>query len=382
MGGKTINAPGGLPPMAATGSSPSTAPAASSSPVINPAASPMSAERRPCPNCSAPTPTGFRFCQNCGKEIPEEEATSAPPEQEAVSGTIGDSSGNLPQQGDPSGDSFMPTMPGAPMPVSSPSMQLPESTPNVQVQSSPHAAPQRLDTPIAGGAGGVAVPATDRPPQVTPTWGMLYSVNRDGSDGESFQLTGEWIDVGHTAEISFDDEFMAARHVRFANREGVVTVTPLEDLNGVFIRIVAPTEVQSGIRLLLGRELLELALLREQERDIEAMWRHGVAMLGSPIRDAWARISQMLPNGTIRDVRYLVSREVVIGREEGEVVFRDDEFLSRRHCKLTWNGSVCTLEDVGSSNGTFVQLEGPRQLRTGDHLRVGDQMFRFEQVNA
>ena len=61
-----------------------------------------------------------------------------------------------------------------------------------------------------------------------------------------------------------------------------------------------------------------------------------------------------------------------------DMVFRDDEFLSRRHAVLRWQGTGCSVEDLKSSNGTFVRLRGPTALEHGDVLRMGDQMFRIE----
>ena len=59
-------------------------------------------------------------------------------------------------------------------------------------------------------------------------------------------------------------------------------------------------------------------------------------------------------------------------------MFNDDEFLSRRHAALRWQNSQCSLVDLDSSNGTFVRVSEARELRDGDILRMGDQMFRFE----
>ena len=80
----------------------------------------------------------------------------------------------------------------------------------------------------------------------------------------------------------------------------------------------------------------------------------------------------------MRDVRHLADDEVVIGREEGDLVFADDAFLSRRHCTITWDGQRATITDLTSSNGTFVRLTGPLTIRAGEHVRMGDQLFRIE----
>jgi predicted component of type VI protein secretion system len=118
-------------------------------------------------------------------------------------------------------------------------------------------------------------------------------------------------------------------------------------------------------------------LLRPDEAKPSTLVQHGVSLFGSPLREAWGRISQLLPSGGVRDVRHLYGDEMVVGREEGDVVFGDDEFLSRRHAAFRWQHDQCILADLGSSNGTFIKLVEPANLSEGDFLRMGDQMFRF-----
>ena len=73
--------------------------------------------------------------------------------------------------------------------------------------------------------------------------------------------------------------------------------------------------------------------------------------------------------------------ETVIGREQGDLVFTDDPFMSRRHAAVTIDRASrrFVLRDLGSSNGTAVRFRGERALRAGDQFRVGRHLFRFEQ---
>jgi len=219
---------------------------------------------------------------------------------------------------------------------------------------------------------------------VAPEWGALISVNRDGTDGTRYPLTGEWVDIGRSeADISFeDDHFLAERHARFEVKQGHVFVIPLDSMNGVFHKISQRTELAHGSHVLLGRELLRLELLVEGEREAHPLIRHGVSMFGSPVRRAWGRLMQLIPNGGVRDVRHLAGELMTVGREEGDILFRDDEFLSRRHAAFRWHDGKCILEDLNSSNGTFVRIVKPLRLSRGDKLRFGDQMFRFEPVDG
>ncbi len=75
--------------------------------------------------------------------------------------------------------------------------------------------------------------------------------------------------------------------------------------------------------------------------------------------------------------------EFLIGRiAEGEGKLGDDPEISRRHARIVKRaGGQLTLEDLGSTNGTFVngqRLERPRRLTRGDVIRVGETDLRFE----
>ena len=70
---------------------------------------------------------------------------------------------------------------------------------------------------------------------------------------------------------------------------------------------------------------------------------------------------------------------VSIGREAPcELVITDDPDLSRRHARIFWSGSAWMLEDLRSSNGTFLgefqaarRLSEPVPIRNGHIFRVG-----------
>jgi pSer/pThr/pTyr-binding forkhead associated (FHA) protein len=70
---------------------------------------------------------------------------------------------------------------------------------------------------------------------------------------------------------------------------------------------------------------------------------------------------------------------VSIGRDAAcELVISDDPDLSRRHARIFGSGSSWMLEDLHSSNGTFIgefqaarRLSGPTAIKDGDIFRVG-----------
>jgi hypothetical protein len=182
------------------------------------------------------------------------------------------------------------------------------------------------------------------------------------------------------ADIAFDDDrFLAKQHARFERgTDGTLRVHALDTLNGVFKKADGTVELADGTTILVGREVLQFEKVTPEEKTVHPLVRHGVSLFGSPPREPYARLVQLVPSGGYRDVRHLIGEETVLGREEGDIVFRDDAFMSRRHAAVTWDGKRAQITDLGSSNGTFVRISGPTSLKHGDHVRMGDQLLRIE----
>ena len=72
-----------------------------------------------------------------------------------------------------------------------------------------------------------------------------------------------------------------------------------------------------------------------------------------------------------------VGEQVVVGRDPGaaDIVLDQDGDVSRRHARFSPAGAGLTVEDLGSTNGTFVnghRLDYAGSLNTGRSCRVGD----------
>jgi hypothetical protein len=78
--------------------------------------------------------------------------------------------------------------------------------------------------------------------------------------------------------------------------------------------------------------------------------------------------------------RVEVQDRVVIGRQSADLVLEDPE-VSRSHAVLRRSGESIVLEDLGSTNGTFLngeRIREPVELRPGDEVRVGQTTFEME----
>jgi pSer/pThr/pTyr-binding forkhead associated (FHA) protein len=72
-----------------------------------------------------------------------------------------------------------------------------------------------------------------------------------------------------------------------------------------------------------------------------------------------------------------------IGRSSAsDIVLKSDDYASGSHAQLTRHGGLLYVEDLGSTNGTFVngrKTVGATPLRHGDSVRVGSTTFRYEE---
>ena len=75
-----------------------------------------------------------------------------------------------------------------------------------------------------------------------------------------------------------------------------------------------------------------------------------------------------------------IDKDIDIGRSS-ECAWRvpsDDKDVSSRHARLSCKGNVVWIEDLGSSNGTFLRLTAPAFVDNGDQFLIGRQLVRVE----
>jgi len=80
-------------------------------------------------------------------------------------------------------------------------------------------------------------------------------------------------------------------------------------------------------------------------------------------------------------VAYDLTAGATLGRGEVEIQLHDP-FASSRHAKISRQGRTLVIEDLGSTNGTYLNgepLTGPAPLHDGDQIRIGDSEFSYYQ---
>jgi pSer/pThr/pTyr-binding forkhead associated (FHA) protein len=74
-----------------------------------------------------------------------------------------------------------------------------------------------------------------------------------------------------------------------------------------------------------------------------------------------------------------------LGRDVNNSIVLEDEFASSSHAALTYRGRAWYVEDLGSTNGTFVngsQVDGLAPIAFGAEVQIGQVRLRLERARA
>ena len=135
--------------------------------------------------------------------------------------------------------------------------------------------------------------------------------------------------------------------------------------------------------------LFLLWMARSALKDLRRSEAEGAAG-GRPGRDGAARgarpaaprgCASAAAPGCKAGAAYDLSGGALLGRGDEADIVLEDAFASSRHAQLVPHGDVIVLEDLGSTNGTYLNdepLRGPQPLHPGDRIRIGDSAFTFE----
>ncbi len=361
-----------------------------------------------CPKCSKDNQDHYKFCLGCGAELPRDAAPKpfspqTPPQGVKAAG--------------------MPV--GAAAPVAAPAQGLGGPPPQASAPPSPSgggggggggaafasapAAPSGGAPPAAGGGptvicpqcshvnspsnlfcgscgfrlGGSAAPKAAPPPpgsSPAPIGGagagtvVLTALRADGTEAGTFALPGTTVTVGReTGAIFAGDSYLSPRHATFKQNGPKVTVKDEASLNGVYKKLVrdVPVELRPHDMFRIGQEIIKFEPLQTIPPAAD-----GVERLGSPAKGYVGRIALVIGREVTGNAFPIPESGVHLGRERGDVLFPEDGYVSGLHCRLSWEGGRLLLTDLGSSNGSFMRLHEETEVKTGDVLLMGQQLFR------
>jgi hypothetical protein len=160
---------------------------------------------------------------------------------------------------------------------------------------------------------------------------------------------------------------------------------------------LAPISVALKFGFLAVLYLFLLWVARSAFRDLRggtALDAHGRAMpmdaTGLQSASALRRydISQHMPRLTVErapgheaGMIYDLDGEIILGRGQEAEIRLEDPFASSKHARIYQQADIMAIEDLGSTNGTYLNeelLQSTRPLHPGDRVRIGGSEFTFE----
>ncbi len=321
-----------------------------------------------CQRCGKENQDVYKFCLGCGAELHKD----APPQNVAMMKTMMADSGSdasSPSHGGgfppPTGQAAhqQPMAPAGPRMCGACGAEVP---PNFKFCGVCGARVE--DSPAAQPAPQAARPA----PQVVNA--RLTLIRPDGSEGGVHTLrVGENL-IGRDHGAAFEnDGYLSPTHAALIVEGHQAVLRDLDSLNGVFVRMVDEEEIEPGQIIRIGQELLRFDLIEPP-----APLEDGTEIMGSPNPGYWGKITVIIGRDVEGSAYPLLGESVTIGRERGDINFPDDGYVSGLHARVHTQRGGVFLSDLGSSNGTFIKVQGERTLGDGSYILLGQQLFRMQ----
>ena len=119
---------------------------------------------------------------------------------------------------------------------------------------------------------------------------------------------------------------------------------------------------------------------------VRALLRDLRAAAREPMRELGRLVVVASPSGEpVIGSAFALDAISSIGRDVNNSIVVDDEFVSANHAVLTYRGRAWYVEDLGSTNGTFVNgspVDGLSPIAFGDEVQVGQARLRLERARA
>jgi hypothetical protein len=130
------------------------------------------------------------------------------------------------------------------------------------------------------------------------------------------------------------------------------------------------------------RDLRGVAEPFELPADATGMHSAAAGLGRAPLDEVDPRLRVEHAVGLREGAEYAIVHGVTLGRGDSADIRMEDPFASSRHARIERQGDVLVIEDLGSTNGTYLngeQLTGPQPLHPGDRVRIGDNEFCYLQ---
>jgi pSer/pThr/pTyr-binding forkhead associated (FHA) protein len=219
------------------------------------------------------------------------------------------------------------------------------------------------------------------PMPMTPSGGMpqtrarlsMTLIRPDGTEGGTHDLRPGENKLGRSFGAVFEnDGYLSPIHAQLDIRGPGAMVRDLESLNGVFVKMTQEEELTSGQIIRIGQELLRFEVIGTPEQTPD-----GTELMGSPNPGYWGKLTVIIGRDITGAAFPLLGDSCTLGRERGDINFPDDGYVSGLHARVALRDGRVFLADLGSSNGTFIKVNGERAIGHESFVLLGQQLFRL-----
>jgi Double zinc ribbon/FHA domain len=198
-------------------------------------------------------------------------------------------------------------------------------------------------------------------------------IRPDGTEGGTHDLRPGENKLGRSFGPVFEnDGYLSPTHAQLDIRGTNAMVRDLDSLNGVFVKMTQEEELTSGQIIRIGQELLRFELIAAPEPTPD-----GTELMGSPNPGYWGKLTVIIGRDITGAAFPLLGESSTLGRERGDINFPDDGYVSGLHARVTLRDNRVFLADLGSSNGTFIKVNGERAVGHESFVLLGQQLFRL-----
>lgn len=209
-----------------------------------------------------------------------------------------------------------------------------------------------------------------------PSKARLILIRGEGQDGLSYHLKAAQHIVGRQGQLEFpDDAFISPRHANLFYRDGTLVVRDEGSLNGVYFRVRGSVEISPGDTFLAGEQLFRVDPTPKASDGADP---EGTYFYSSPKYPSAFRINQLLEGGAVGMTVCARGNSLQVGREDGDLNFPGDIFMSAKHATVEERGDKFILTDHDSRNGTYIRIKTERALTHGDYIFIGRKLLRVE----
>ena len=200
----------------------------------------------------------------------------------------------------------------------------------------------------------------------------LVQLRTDGRACREFDVAQTALIGRAQGGITFpNDEYMQPAHARLLVDSGQLFLVPMPDADS-FFSLVGTYRLQHGDVVSFGAQALEFhvdeAALAEASRT-----GAGLGELTAKLHGAVAEFTSLNPDRKRYPIR---EQQTTWGRTKATYTFPTDTAMSRSHARVYYRGEDFFLEDVGSTNGTFVMAREKTPIPAGAVLSIGGQRLR------